>query len=70
MLQLFNEFNARKPDEMNVFKGITSNRLFMGIIGVTLVLQVGDVSAVSAKKNFDFSFSIFNLILVYINNWF
>lgn len=55
MLQLFNEFNARKPDEMNVFKGITSNRLFMGIIGVTLVLQVGDVSAVSAKKNFDFS---------------
>lgn len=40
LCQLFNEFNARKPDEMNVFKGITSNRLFMGIIGVTLVLQI------------------------------
>ncbi|XP_021720329.1 calcium-transporting ATPase 9, plasma membrane-type-like isoform X2 [Chenopodium quinoa] len=40
LCQLFNEFNARKPDELNVFKGITSNHLFMGIIGVTLVLQI------------------------------
>ncbi|KAL7600509.1 hypothetical protein Lser_V15G23628 [Lactuca serriola] len=38
--QIFNEFNARKPDEMNVFKGVTKNRLFMGIIGFTVVLQV------------------------------
>ncbi|XP_017247687.1 calcium-transporting ATPase 9, plasma membrane-type isoform X2 [Daucus carota subsp. sativus] len=38
--QIFNEFNARKPDEMNVFKGVTKNRLFMGIVGITLVLQV------------------------------
>ncbi|KAL3743975.1 hypothetical protein ACJRO7_013258 [Eucalyptus globulus] len=38
--QIFNEFNARKPDEFNVFKGITKNRLFMGIVGLTLVLQV------------------------------
>ncbi|RWR91485.1 calcium-transporting ATPase 10, plasma membrane-type [Cinnamomum micranthum f. kanehirae] len=38
--QVFNEFNARKPDEMNVFSGITRNHLFMGIIGVTVLLQV------------------------------
>ncbi|XP_068637422.1 calcium-transporting ATPase 5, plasma membrane-type-like [Aristolochia californica] len=38
--QIFNEFNARKPDEMNVFRGITKNRLFMGIIVITVVLQI------------------------------
>ncbi|KAJ7962686.1 Calcium-transporting ATPase [Quillaja saponaria] len=38
--QIFNEFNARKPDEMNVFKGVTRNHLFMGIVGITLVLQI------------------------------
>ncbi|XP_059637474.1 calcium-transporting ATPase 10, plasma membrane-type-like [Cornus florida] len=40
LCQIFNEFNARKPDERNVFKGVTKNRLFMGIVGLTLVLQV------------------------------
>ncbi|CAL8990457.1 unnamed protein product [Prunus brigantina] len=40
LCQIFNEFNARKPDEFNIFKGITKNRLFMGIIAITLVLQV------------------------------
>ena len=39
-LQVFNEFNARKPDEINVFKGVTKNRLFMGIVGFTVILQV------------------------------
>ncbi|KAK4748305.1 hypothetical protein SAY87_014891 [Trapa incisa] len=38
--QIFNEFNARKPEEMNVFTGVTKNHLFMGIVGITLVLQV------------------------------
>ncbi|GAY41094.1 hypothetical protein CUMW_056790 [Citrus unshiu] len=38
--QIFNEFNARKPDEINVFTGVTKNYLFMGIIGITCVLQV------------------------------
>ncbi|KAI9073067.1 hypothetical protein K1719_044987 [Acacia pycnantha] len=38
--QIFNEFNARKPDEMNVFRGVTKNRLFIGIITFTLVLQI------------------------------
>lgn len=39
-LQIFNEFNARKPDEFNIFKGVTRNYLFMGIVGLTVVLQV------------------------------
>ncbi|KAK3026285.1 hypothetical protein RJ639_041234 [Escallonia herrerae] len=39
LCQVFNEFNARKPDEFNVFKGVTKNHLFMGIVGMTLVFQ-------------------------------
>ncbi|KAG1326882.1 putative Calcium-transporting ATPase 5, plasma membrane-type [Cocos nucifera] len=38
-VQIFNEFNARKPDEINVFSGVTRNHLFMGIIGITALLQ-------------------------------
>ncbi|XP_044381956.1 calcium-transporting ATPase 5, plasma membrane-type isoform X7 [Triticum aestivum] len=38
--QIFNEFNARKPEEKNVLRGVTSNRLFMGIVGITTVLQI------------------------------
>uniref|UniRef100_J3MUF6 Calcium-transporting ATPase n=1 Tax=Oryza brachyantha TaxID=4533 RepID=J3MUF6_ORYBR len=38
--QIFNEFNARKPEEKNVFKGITKNHLFMGIIAVTTIFQI------------------------------
>ncbi|XP_028102904.1 calcium-transporting ATPase 10, plasma membrane-type-like isoform X2 [Camellia sinensis] len=38
--QIFNEFNARKPDQFNVFKGVTKNYLFMGIVGLTLVFQI------------------------------
>ncbi|CAL5184581.1 unnamed protein product [Lathyrus oleraceus] len=38
--QVFNEFNARKPDEFNIFKGVTRNFLFMGIVAFTVVLQV------------------------------
>ncbi|WCJ42312.1 calcium-transporting ATPase putative [Euphorbia peplus] len=40
LCQIFNEFNARKPDEKNIFEGVTKNRLFMGIIAFTLVLQI------------------------------
>ncbi|XAR63716.1 Calcium-transporting ATPase [Bertholletia excelsa] len=38
--QVFNEFNARKPDELNVFKGVTNNYLFIVIVGGTVLLQV------------------------------
>lgn len=38
--QVFNEFNARKPDEINIFRGVLRNHLFVGIISITIVLQV------------------------------
>ncbi|KAL0552124.1 hypothetical protein IC582_011221 [Cucumis melo] len=40
LCQIFNEFNARKPDEKNIFKGVTKNYLFIGIIAITVILQV------------------------------
>ncbi|GAB4853494.1 Calcium-transporting ATPase 8, plasma membrane-type [Ancistrocladus abbreviatus] len=40
LCQIFNEFNARKPDQLNVFVGVLRNRLFMGIVGITLILQI------------------------------
>ncbi|KAH7306631.1 hypothetical protein KP509_22G023000 [Ceratopteris richardii] len=38
--QLFNEVNSRKIEEKNVFRGLLSNWLFLGIVGTTVVLQV------------------------------
>jgi len=38
--QIFNEFNSRKPDQINIFQGLHSSHLFVGIISFTLVLQV------------------------------
>ncbi|XP_057466984.1 putative calcium-transporting ATPase 13, plasma membrane-type [Actinidia eriantha] len=40
LCQVFNEFNARKLEKKNVFEGIHRNKLFLGIIGVTIGLQV------------------------------
>lgn len=40
LCQVFNEFNARSLEKKNVFKGLHKNRLFVGIIVVTVVLQV------------------------------
>ncbi|XP_021296953.1 calcium-transporting ATPase 9, plasma membrane-type [Herrania umbratica] len=40
MCQIFNEFNARKPEKINCFKGVTKNYLFMGIVGFTFILQI------------------------------
>ena len=40
LCQIFNEFNARKPEEINVFVGVIKNRLFMAIIATTLILQI------------------------------
>ncbi|KAJ8751402.1 hypothetical protein K2173_016605 [Erythroxylum novogranatense] len=40
LCQIFNEFNARKPDELNIFEGISKNHLFIGIVSITLLLQV------------------------------
>ncbi|KDP40245.1 hypothetical protein JCGZ_02243 [Jatropha curcas] len=38
--QVFNEFNARNLEKKNVFKKIHKNKLFLAIIGITIVLQV------------------------------
>nr|GLL43649.1 putative calcium-transporting ATPase 13, plasma membrane-type [Ipomoea trifida] len=38
--QVFNQFNARKLEKRNVFEGIHKNKLFVGIICITVVLQV------------------------------
>lgn len=38
--QIFNEFNSRKPDQINIFRGLRQSHLFVGIISFTLVLQV------------------------------
>ncbi|XP_042043020.1 putative calcium-transporting ATPase 13, plasma membrane-type [Salvia splendens] len=40
MCQVFNEFNARKVEKRNVFEGLHKSKLFVGIVGVTVVLQV------------------------------
>ncbi|XVE91068.1 hypothetical protein DITRI_Ditri20bG0126300 [Diplodiscus trichospermus] len=40
LCQIFNEFNARRPEEINCFKGVTKNYLFMGIVGITFILQI------------------------------
>lgn len=40
LCQVFNEFNARKLEKQNVFKGLHQNHLFLGIIGITIILQV------------------------------
>ncbi|KAL3743971.1 hypothetical protein ACJRO7_013254 [Eucalyptus globulus] len=38
--QILNEFYARESDKFNVFKRITKNHLFMGMVILTLILQV------------------------------
>ena len=40
LCQIFNEFNARKLEKKNIFEGIHKNKLFIAIIGVTIILQV------------------------------
>ncbi|XP_030973907.1 putative calcium-transporting ATPase 13, plasma membrane-type [Quercus lobata] len=40
LCQVFNEFNARNLEKKNVFEGIHRNKLFLGIIAITIILQV------------------------------
>ncbi|VAI44626.1 unnamed protein product [Triticum turgidum subsp. durum] len=39
LCQVFNEFNARKPEELNIFEGVSRNHLFLAVVSVTVVLQ-------------------------------
>ncbi|KVI05843.1 Calcium-transporting P-type ATPase, N-terminal autoinhibitory domain-containing protein [Cynara cardunculus var. scolymus] len=65
LCQIFNEFNARKPDQMNVFSGVTKNYLFMGIVGTTLILQVRHVTISSLFNSLGSSHQQLDLIGVY-----
>ncbi|KAK6288819.1 hypothetical protein POUND7_000360 [Theobroma cacao] len=40
LCQVFNEFNARKLEKKNIFKGLHKNGLFLGITGMTILVQV------------------------------
>ncbi|TYI66779.1 hypothetical protein E1A91_D09G249900v1 [Gossypium mustelinum] len=40
LCQVFNKFNSRKLEKKNVFDDIHKNKMFIGITGVTIVLQV------------------------------
>ena len=40
LCQVFNQVNARRLETKNVFKGIHKNKLFLGIIGMTIILQM------------------------------
>ncbi|KAI3668098.1 hypothetical protein L6452_43173 [Arctium lappa] len=40
LCQLFNLFNSRKLEKMNVFEGVHKNMPFLGIVGLVMVLQV------------------------------
>ncbi|XP_015888132.3 putative calcium-transporting ATPase 13, plasma membrane-type [Ziziphus jujuba] len=40
LCQVFNEFNSRKLEKKNVLEGFHRNKLFLGIIAITIVLQV------------------------------
>ena len=40
LCQMYNAFNARKLERKNVFEGLHKNKVFVGIVGVTVLLQV------------------------------
>ncbi|XP_050372071.1 putative calcium-transporting ATPase 13, plasma membrane-type [Argentina anserina] len=40
LCQVFNEFNARKLEKKNIFKGLLTNKIFLGIIALIIVLQL------------------------------
>ncbi|MBA0651668.1 hypothetical protein Goklo_018974, partial [Gossypium klotzschianum] len=40
LCQVFNKFNSRKLEKKNVFDDIHKNKMFIGITGVTIVLQM------------------------------
>ncbi|CAI8614240.1 unnamed protein product [Vicia faba] len=40
LCQVFNEFNSRSMEKLYVFEGILRNHLFLGIVGITIVLQI------------------------------
>ncbi|XP_066329647.1 calcium-transporting ATPase 5, plasma membrane-type-like isoform X7 [Miscanthus floridulus] len=39
-IQVFNEVNSRKPEELNIFAGVSRNHLFLAVVSITVVMQV------------------------------
>ncbi|KAL3813086.1 hypothetical protein ACJIZ3_014354 [Penstemon smallii] len=50
-LQISNLFNARKLEKKNVFEGVFCNKSFLGIIGITITLQVVMVELLNKFAN-------------------
>jgi len=40
LCQVFNEFNARKLEKKNIFTGLIENKMFLRIIGITIIVQL------------------------------
>ncbi|KAK0607081.1 hypothetical protein LWI29_009026 [Acer saccharum] len=51
LCQVFNEVNARKFEGENVYDWICKNKLFLGIIGITIVVQVSIVEVLNKFAN-------------------
>ncbi|KAK0607503.1 hypothetical protein LWI29_015972 [Acer saccharum] len=51
LCQVFNEINARKFDEESVYEWICKNKLFLGIIGIAIVVQVAMVEFLNKFAN-------------------
>ncbi|KAF3456924.1 hypothetical protein FNV43_RR01578 [Rhamnella rubrinervis] len=51
LCQVFNEFNSRKIEKKNVLEGFHRNKLFLGIIAITIFLQVMMVEILNRFAN-------------------
>lgn len=40
LFQVFNKLNARKLEKKNVFTGLLTNKMFLAMIGITIIIQV------------------------------
>ncbi|XVF42180.1 hypothetical protein PTKIN_Ptkin01aG0339200 [Pterospermum kingtungense] len=51
LCQVFNEFNARELEKKNIFQGLHKNKLFLVIIGITIIVQAGMVEFLTRFAN-------------------
>lgn len=51
LCQVFNEFNARQLEKKNIFQGLHKNKIFLGIIGATIIIQVVMVELLTMFAN-------------------
>ncbi|KAF5454670.1 hypothetical protein F2P56_024317, partial [Juglans regia] len=51
LFQVFNEFNARKLEKKNIFTGLLTSKMFLAIIGITIVIQVIMVESLKRFAN-------------------